>query len=69
MLQKKLRIFCWVIESPDAAADGVAFFFKQWGGTNKKRAGRLLDGRTHEQLPGRKDLAEKKLTIQAKLFA
>jgi protein gp37 len=30
---------------------GVAFHFKQWGGTNKKRAGRLLDGRTWDELP------------------
>lgn len=29
----------------------VAFFFKQWGGTNKKAAGRLLDGRTWDQMP------------------
>ena len=32
-------------------AAGVPFFFKQWGGTNKKKAGRLLDGRTWEGLP------------------
>ena len=30
---------------------GVAFFFKQWGGTNKKRAGRMLEGRTWDELP------------------
>ena len=30
---------------------GVPFFFKQWGGRNKKRAGRLLEGRTWDQLP------------------
>jgi protein gp37 len=30
---------------------GVAFFFKQWGGTNKKRTGRLLEGRTWDELP------------------
>lgn len=30
---------------------GVAFFFKQWGGTNKKRTGRLLDGRTWDEMP------------------
>ncbi len=29
----------------------VPFFFKQWGGFNKKRTGRLLDGRTWDQLP------------------
>lgn len=30
---------------------GVAFFFKQWGGVNKAKAGRLLDGRTHDAMP------------------
>ncbi len=30
---------------------GVAFHFKQWGGKQKKRAGRELDGRTWEELP------------------
>ena len=30
---------------------GVPFFFKQWGGKNKKRAGRKLDGRTWDGLP------------------
>lgn len=29
----------------------VPFFFKQWGGTNKKAAGRLLDGRTWDEYP------------------
>jgi len=29
----------------------VPFFFKQWGGTQKKKAGRLLDGRVWDQLP------------------
>jgi len=31
--------------------DGTAFFFKQWGGTQKKRNGRLLKGRTYNELP------------------
>ncbi len=30
---------------------GVAFFFKQWGGTNKKDAGRLLGDRTYDEMP------------------
>ena len=30
---------------------GVPFFFKQWGGVNKKKAGRLLEGRTWEEMP------------------
>lgn len=29
----------------------VAFFFKQWGGTNKKKTGRLLRGRTYSEMP------------------
>lgn len=31
--------------------NGVPFFFKQWGGVRKGRAGRLLDGRTWDELP------------------
>ncbi|MBK9090193.1 MAG: DUF5131 family protein [Holophagales bacterium] len=30
---------------------GVPFFFKQWGGEQKKRAGRLLDGREWNEMP------------------
>lgn len=30
---------------------GVPFFFKQWGGVNKKAAGRVLDGRTWDEMP------------------
>lgn len=30
---------------------GAAFFFKQWGGTNKKKSGRLLHGRTWDERP------------------
>lgn len=32
-------------------AQGVAFFFKQWGGVQKARTGRELDGRTWDELP------------------
>ena len=30
---------------------GVPFFFKQWGGVRKAKAGRELDGRTHDDRP------------------
>ena len=30
---------------------GVQFFFKQWGGVHKKKAGRLLNGRTYDEMP------------------
>jgi protein gp37 len=32
---------------------GVPFFFKQWGGTRKGKAGRLLDDRTYDEKPPR----------------
>jgi protein gp37 len=42
----------WVIEiRRQCRSAGVAFFFKQWGGVNKKRAGRALDGRTYDEFP------------------
>jgi len=34
----------------------VPFFFKQWGGTNKKRAGRILDGKTWDAMPSQIDV-------------
>ena len=36
---------------------GVPFFFKQWGGVQKSRAGRKLEGRTYDQMPERLSLA------------
>lgn len=30
---------------------GTAFFFKQWGGKNKKLAGRIRHGRTYDEMP------------------
>ena len=42
----------WVIEIRDQCREaGVPFFLKQWGGVNKKRAGRMLDGRTWDEMP------------------
>ena len=42
----------WVTEIRDKCVqEGVPFFFKQWGGVNKKKAGRLLEGRTWDQIP------------------
>jgi protein gp37 len=32
-------------------AQNVPFFFKQWGGINKKKTGRLLDGKTWDEMP------------------
>ena len=42
----------WVIEIKDQClAQKTPFFFKQWGGKNKKLNGRLLEGRTWDGLP------------------
>jgi protein gp37 len=42
----------WVTEIRDQCrAAGVPFFFKQWGGTRKKAAGRQLEGRTWDERP------------------
>jgi protein gp37 len=35
---------------------GVAFYFKQWGGVFKKRAGRVLEGRTWDEMPAAAEL-------------
>lgn len=44
----------WVISIRDQCQSaGVPFFFKQWGGVRKKKYGRLLEGRTHNNLPER----------------
>lgn len=44
----------WVISIREQCRDyRVPFFFKQWGGVRKKKAGRLLDGRTYDEYPRR----------------
>ena len=42
----------WITNIRDQCLDAkVPFFFKQWGGRNKKKSGRLLEGRTWDQMP------------------
>jgi protein gp37 len=42
----------WVTDIRDqCVSGGVAFFFKQWGGVQKKKAGRELAGRTWDEMP------------------
>jgi len=44
----------WIIEIREQCkAARVPFFFKQWGGRNKKKAGRILEGRTWDDMPVR----------------
>jgi protein gp37 len=42
----------WVRDIRDQCVrEGVPFFFKQWGGVNKKKTGRVLEGRTWDEMP------------------
>ncbi len=42
----------WVTDIRDQCLKaGVAFFFKQWGGVQKKKTGRTLEGRTWDEMP------------------
>lgn len=42
----------WVIDIQEQCKKAkVAFFFKQWGGRNKKANGRELNGRTYDEMP------------------
>jgi protein gp37 len=44
----------WVLDIRDQCErTRTAFFFKQWGGKNKKAAGRELNGRTYDEMPER----------------
>jgi protein gp37 len=44
----------WVINiQRQCRAARIDFFFKQWGGVQKKKAGRLLNGRTYDNMPAR----------------
>ncbi len=55
----------WVRTIRDQCSDArVPFHFKQWGGVNKKKAGRILDGRTWDEWPSKKSSAGR--SIRAK---
>jgi len=42
----------WVFDIRDKCKKAkVPFFFKRWGGTRKKKAGRVLEGRTWDEMP------------------
>jgi protein gp37 len=47
----------WVTDIRDQCVSaGVPFFFKQWGGVQKKKTGRTLDGRTWDEMPAHAEL-------------
>jgi protein gp37 len=42
----------WIYEIKEKCDKlNIPFFFKQWGGTNKKKSGRLLDGKIYDEMP------------------
>jgi protein gp37 len=54
----------WLRQLRDSClGSGVAFFFKQWGGRTPKAGGRLLDGRTWDQMPMPRTLARTSILV------
>ena len=54
----------WVRSIRDQCVrEKIAFHFKQWGGVNKKRAGRLLDGRIWNEWPSRRWLPVRERSV------
>lgn len=48
----------WVLDiQKQCKAASVAFFFKQWGGVNKKKTGRALGGKFFNEMPVKKEIA------------
>lgn len=48
----RLMLEEWVLDIRDQCNRAqIPFFFKQWGGTNKKKTGRILEGRTWDEIP------------------
>lgn len=44
----------WVVRIREQCCQAnIPFFFKQWGGVQKSKAGRELEGRTHDEIPPR----------------
>jgi protein gp37 len=44
----------WVLSIREQCRQAkIPFFFKQWGGVRKKKSGRTLEGRTHDEYPAR----------------
>jgi protein gp37 len=54
----------WVVSIRKQCREScVPFFFKQWGGVRKARAGRLLDGRTYDAMPIRDRTPESRCSV------
>lgn len=47
----------WVVDiREECRCSGIPFFFKQWGGWNRKKSGRILEGRVWDETPSRVEL-------------
>ena len=45
----------WVVQlKENCFLQNIPFFFKQWGGTNKKKTGRVFEGQTWDEMPDKK---------------
>jgi protein gp37 len=56
----------WVINIRDQClAANIPFFFKQWGGLRKRRAGRVLRGRTWDEMPGEIGMVSSQMALSA----
>jgi protein gp37 len=56
----------WVIDIRDQClATSTPFFFKQWGGVRKKSTGRILQGRTWDQMPEQTCYLDGQLALSA----
>jgi protein gp37 len=56
----------WVIDIRDQClAANIPFFFKQWGELRKKRAGRVLQGRTWDEMPRQIGMVGSQMALSA----
>mgnify|MGYP001148242608 CR=1 FL=1 len=56
----------WVIDIRDQClAANIPFFFKQWGGLRKKRARRVLQGRTWDEMPRQIGMVASQMVLSA----
>jgi protein gp37 len=55
----------WIVDIRDQCLEaGVPFFFKQWGGTNRRKSGRILQGRTWDEGPVIRNNGESAVSLQ-----
>ena len=58
----------WVVDIRNQCRDAqIPFFFKQWGGRNKKAAGRRLNGRTFEEMPSKIPFLTIQIPVQLRM--